>query len=78
MSISGEPLLFHVSRKNGGRGLIGCENSVRSEENGLGWYVTNNIEPLLVTDRTSRTITHEETVNSKELQKTKGEQRKSE
>ena len=34
MSISGEPLLLHVCRKNGGRGLIGCENSVRSEENG--------------------------------------------
>ena len=30
---------LHVSRKNGGRGLIGCENSVKSEENDLGWYV---------------------------------------
>ena len=27
---------LYVSRKNGGRGLIGCENSVKSEENGLG------------------------------------------
>ena len=42
---------LYVSRKNGGRGLIGCENSVKSEENGLGWYVKNNIEPLLVTVR---------------------------
>ena len=25
--------------KNGGRELIGCENRVKSEENGLGWYV---------------------------------------
>ena len=24
---------------NGERGLIRCENSVKSEENGLGWYV---------------------------------------
>ena len=28
-----------VSRKSGGRELIGCENSVKSEENGLGWCV---------------------------------------
>ena len=28
---------LHVSRKNGGRGLIGCKNSVKSEENGPGW-----------------------------------------
>ena len=26
---------LYVSRKNGGRGLIGCENSVNSEENGM-------------------------------------------
>ena len=28
---------LYVSRKNGGRGLTGCENSVKSEEIGLGW-----------------------------------------
>ena len=60
---------LYVSRKNGGRGLIGCENSVKSEENGLGWYIKNNIEPLLAAVRTSRTITHEETVDPKELRK---------
>ena len=61
----------YVSRQNVGIGLIGCENSVKSEENGLGWYVKNNIEPLLAAFRTSRTITHEETVNPKEFKKTK-------
>ena len=30
---------------------------VKSEKNGLDWYVKNNIEPLLVAVRTSRTIT---------------------
>ena len=64
-----------VSRKNGGRGLTGCENSVKSKENGLGWYDKNKMEPLLVAVRTSRTITHEEIVDPKELKKTK-EQRK--
>ena len=67
---------LYVSRKNGGKGLIGCENSVKSEENGLGWYVRNNIEPLLVAARTSTTITHEETVDPKEFKKTKEEQSK--
>ena len=27
---------LYVSKKNGGRGLIGCENSVKGEENYLG------------------------------------------
>ena len=67
---------LHVSRKNGGRGLIGCENSVKSEENGLGWYVKNNIEPLQAAVRTSRTVTHERTVDPKESKKNKEEQRK--
>ena len=59
--------LSFVSGKNGGRTLIGCENRVKSEENGLGWCVENNIEPLLAAVRTSRTITHEETVDLKEF-----------
>ena len=69
---------LNVSRKNGGRGPIGYENSVKSEENGLGWYVKNNKEPLLAAVRTSRTITHEKTVDPKEFKKIKEEQRKNE
>ena len=30
---------LHVSRKNGGRGFRGSENSVKIDENGLGWYI---------------------------------------
>ena len=62
---------LYVSRKNGGRGLIGRENSVKSEENGLVWYVKNNMEPLLVVVRTNRSITHEKTVDPIEFEKTK-------
>ena len=69
---------LYVSRKNGGRGLIGCESSMKSDENGLGWYVKNNIEPLLAAVRTSRTITHEEKVDPKEFKKIKEKQRKNE
>ena len=67
---------LYVSRKNGGRGLTGCENSVKSEENGPGMYFKNNTE--LVAVRTGRTITHEETVDPKEFKKIKEEQRKDE
>ena len=69
---------LYVSQKNGGRGLIGCENSVKGEENGLGWYVKNNIEPLLATVRTCRTVTHEETVDPKEFKIIKEVQRENE
>ena len=69
---------FMFLGKNGGRGLTGCENSVKSEENGLGWYMKNNIEPLLVAVRTSRTITHKEKVDPKELKRTEEEQSKNE
>ena len=69
---------LYVFRKNGGRGLIGCENSVKSGENGLGWYNKSIIELLLVVVKTSWTITHEETVEPKEFKKTKEEQRKNE
>ena len=67
---------LYFSRKNGGRGLIGCENSVKSKENGLGWYIKNNIEPLLAAVRTSRTVTNEETVDPKKFKKIKEEQGK--
>ena len=65
---------LYVPKKNGGRGLIGCENSVKSEENGLGWYVKNNIEPLLDAVRPSRAIAQEEQLtlkNSRKLKKKK-------
>ena len=48
---------LHVFRKNGRRGLIGCENCVKSEKNGLGWYIKSNIELSLAAVRTCRTIT---------------------
>ena len=61
----GDVARLYISRKNGGRGLIGCKNSVKNEENGLRRYVKNNIEPLLVAIRTSRTVAQEETADPK-------------
>ena len=57
--------LLHISRKNDGRRFIGYENIVKSEKNGLGWYVKNNIKPLLAAARISSTITNKETVDPK-------------
>ena len=38
---------LYVSRKEGGRGLVSCESTFRSEENNLGWYLKNSNESLL-------------------------------
>ena len=38
---------LYVPRKKGGRGLVGCEGCVRTEENNLGWYIKNSEEKLL-------------------------------
>ena len=37
----------YVTRERGGRGLISCKRCIRSEENNMGWYVRNSIEPLM-------------------------------
>ena len=64
---------LHISRKNGERGLIRCEISVKSETDERGFYVKNNIEPLIAPVRTNRTIRYVETVDPKEFKKTKEE-----
>ena len=30
---------LYVSRKEGGRGLVSCESTIRNEEYNLGWYI---------------------------------------
>ena len=47
---------LYISRSKGGRGLIGCKNCVITEENSLGWYVVNHIEPLIVAVKESNTL----------------------
>ena len=66
-----------VSRKNGQRGLIGCENRLKNDENGLDSYITNKIESLLIAVRTSRIITNQGAVDPKKFKKS-NEQRKNE
>ena len=38
---------IYIQREKGGKGLISCENCIRSEENNLGWYAKNSVEKLL-------------------------------
>ena len=58
---------LYVSRVNGGRGRISCEECVRSEENSLGWYVKNSLEVLLQGVRATSVIRSEETVSKDEF-----------
>ena len=48
---------LHVFRKNGRRGLIGCENCVKSEKKWSRMVHQSNIELSLAAVRTCRTIT---------------------
>ena len=58
---------LYLPTKKGGRGLIGCKECVRTEENGLGWYVKQSVEALLKEER-YRIIT-DKAVDPKTLKK---------
>ena len=59
----------YLSRKMGGRELISCEGCIRMEENNLGWYVRNSVEPLIEGVKAAETIEYNDTVNKKEFKK---------
>ena len=47
---------LYVKRSSGSRGLIGCKSCIITEENSLGWYLMNHIEPLIIAVRESNTL----------------------
>ena len=51
---------LYLPGKRGGRGLIGCEACVKSDVNGLGWYVRRSGEYLLKEVKKSKLIDVEE------------------
>ena len=57
----------YLSREMGGRGLISCEGCIRMEENNLGWYVRNSIEPLIEGVKAAETIECTDAVDKKEF-----------
>ena len=51
---------LYLPRPKGGRGLISFESCIRSEENSVGCYIKNSMEPLLEQVRMSGVIQTEE------------------
>ena len=60
---------LYLPRRRGGRGLIGCEACVKSEVNGLGWYVRRSGEYLLKEVKKSKLIDVEECKEKKEYKR---------
>ena len=56
-----------LSKEMGGRELINSEGCMRIEENNLGWYVMNSVEPLIEGLKAAETIEYDDTVNKKEF-----------
>ena len=55
------------NRRKGIDKLISCEGCIRMEENNLGWYVRNSVEPLIQGMKAAETIKCNDTVNKKEF-----------
>lgn len=47
----------------GGPGLISCERCIRIENNNLGWYFENSVDPVIEGMIVAETIKNNETVN---------------
>ena len=66
----------YFSRKMGGRGLISCEGHIRMEENNLGWYVKNSVEPLIEDMKASERIEYNDKLNTKEFKQRRMSEKK--
>ena len=62
---------LYLPRSKGGRGLISCESCIRSEENSVGFYMKNSMEPLLEQVRMSGVIQTEECLPKEQYKKEK-------
>ena len=60
---------LYLPRKVGGRGLISCENCVRAEQNNIGWYIKNTVEPLLMAVRKVAGTVSEQSVKKDQYKK---------
>ena len=66
---------LYVSRKEGKRGLMSCENTVRSKENNLGCYLKNSNENLLQGVKCVEILKFKESVSKKDFNKSLSEKR---
>ena len=67
--------ILYASRKEGERGLMSWESTVRSEENNLGWYLKNSSKNLLQRVKHVRILKFKESVSKKDLKKSLTEKR---
>ena len=58
--------------------LLNVKTGIKNEEIGLGWYIKNNIESLLVAVRTSKAITHKKQLTLKSSRKLNKKNKKKE
>ena len=66
---------LYISRRKGGRGLMNCEDVIRSEENNLGWYLQNSEDIILQTAKNAGVIDYQSAVPKDELRKRNTEKR---
>ena len=57
---------LYLPRGKGRRRLMSCESCIRAEDNGIGWYVKNTVELLLVLVRKGGVINTEECMTKEE------------
>ena len=62
---------LYLPRCKGERGLISCKSCIRSEENSVGFYMKNSMEPLLEQVRMSGVIQTEECLPKEQYKKEK-------
>ena len=60
---------LYLTRKKGGRGLIGCERCIKAEENNLAWYVNNSVEPFIMGVRRGGIMRCEKSMKKDEFKK---------
>ena len=66
----------YLSREMARSEFISCEECIRMEENNLGRYVGNSVEPLLQGMKAAETIEYNDTVNKKEFKQSWMRERK--
>ena len=58
---------LYISRKEGGRELMSCESTIRSEENNLGWNLKNSDQNLLQGVKHVEILKFRESVSKKDF-----------
>ena len=66
---------IYLPRGKGGRGLVSCENYIKSEENSLGMYVKDSPEPLLQGVRLAAIIDTAECISKEDFKRKQTDER---